>query len=277
MIAVIEIPAPAIVGTTRLIGIVGDPIAQVRSPEIYNPRLARARADAVLVPLHVPAAAFDEVLPGLMKLANLTGLIFTVPFKERAMRYAGTVLPSGREAGAINAMRRASANEWIGDIFDGAGLVRALGKRGVSAAGKRVALLGAGGAGRAIALALAASGAASLTLVDIDQGKAARLAADTSRVHPACATHTGRTCRAVDVDIVINATPVGMAPGDGLPADLGDLRAELVVFDIISKPAVTPLLGAAREAGCVVLGGAAMIESQADAVLDFLGFPTAQI
>lgn len=62
-------------GRTRLVAIVGDPIAQVRSPEVFNPRLAAAGHNAVLVPVHVPAAQFDTIMPALMRIPNLAGLL----------------------------------------------------------------------------------------------------------------------------------------------------------------------------------------------------------
>jgi shikimate dehydrogenase len=111
-----------VTGATRFIGLVGDPVSQVRSPDFYNPRLARVGANVVLIPLHVPADRFEATMPGLQQLGNLAGLLFTVPFKERAVAFADEILPVGLQVGAINAMRRNPDGHWISDIFDGVGL-----------------------------------------------------------------------------------------------------------------------------------------------------------
>jgi shikimate dehydrogenase len=258
-------------GATRLIGIVGDPVAQVRSPEFYNPRLARSGADVVLVPLHVPAEAFEHVMPGLLQLGNLAGLILTVPFKQRAAAFADHILPTARQVGAINAMRRDGDGRWTADMFDGTGLVRALETMGAPPAGKRVLLLGAGGAGRAIALSLASAGAAALMLYDLNPARLATLAADIARFYPHCPVATAAVATAAGHDIVINATPVGMAAGDGLPAPLGPFDSGSLVFDIVPKPDVTPLMAHAAAASCRVGGGRLMVDGQVAAVLDFLG------
>src|SRR5579862_4422536 len=90
-------------GTTRLLAIVGDPIAQVLSPEVLNPRLAKAGADALLIPLHVPSPDFETMMPALLRLGNLAGVIFTVPFKQRGLAFADRVLPAGQQIGTVNA------------------------------------------------------------------------------------------------------------------------------------------------------------------------------
>jgi shikimate dehydrogenase len=266
-----------VTGETRFIGLVGDPVSHIRSPDFYNPRLVRAGANVLLIPLHVPAHLFETTIPGLQQLGNLAGLIFTAPFKERAASFAAEILPSGLQVGAINAMRREQDGRWTADIFDGIGLVRALEAMDAAPSGKRILLLGTGGAGRAIALSLARAGASALTLCDHNPGKMSRLAADIARFYPACTVATPQTIAAAGHDIIINATPVGMAPGDGLPVPLGALDPACVVFDIVPKPDVTPLMAYASKAGCRVGGGRLMIDGQADAVLDFLGFGTSAV
>jgi shikimate dehydrogenase len=261
-----------VTGETRFIGLVGDPVSHIRSPEFYNPRLVRLGANVLLIPIHIPAELFETAMPGLLQLGNLAGLIFTAPFKERAARFADEILPSGVQVGAINAMRRDLQGRWSADIFDGVGLVRALETMNASPAGKHALLLGAGGAGRAIALALARAGVSTLTLFDRNPGKISRLATDIASFYPACAVATPAVVTADGQDIIVNATPVGMAPGDGLPTPLGRIDRSCVVFDIVPKPDVTPLMAYAAEAGCRVGGGRLMIDGQADAVLEFLGF-----
>lgn len=257
-------------GATRLYGIIGDPIAQVRSPQVFNPRLAAAGRGAVLVPFHVHPERFDDTVCGLMALCNLDGLIVTVPYKARALSLVDQVLSTGRQVGAINAMRREADGGWTGDMFDGRGLIRGLRAQGHDVAGRRVMLIGAGGAGSAVAVALAEAGAAAITLHDVEIAKAQALAARVAAAYPACRIVVG-TPTAEGHDVLINATPIGMAPNDGLPAPLGPLRPELLVVDVILKPEVTPFLRHAQSCGCATIGGLTMLEGQADEVAQFFG------
>lgn len=261
---------PIVDGATRLYGIIGHPIAQVRSPEVMTARFRALGRNAILVPLHVPPERFEEAVRGLKCLANLDGLIITVPYKARILPFIDEVLRMGREVGAANAMRREADGRWTGDMFDGRGLIRGLGQLGESVMGKRVTLLGAGGAGSAVAVALARAGAASIALWDIDQVKATNLAARVAAAYPDCAVRVAAP-NIEGADILINATPVGMTPGDGLPAELGAFDKRLLVIDVVMKPPVTPLMRRAREAGCRTIGGAVMLDGQADEVVTFFG------
>ena len=257
-------------GATRLYGIIGDPIAQVGSPRVFTERFRAAGRNAVLVPFHVLGAAFDETVRGLMALANLDGLIATVPYKARMLSYVDRVMRTGQQVGAINAMRRDPDGKWTGDMFDGRGLVRGLAARGHSVAGRRVLLIGAGGAGSAIACALAEAGAAGLTLFDIEDAKARALSARVSAAFPACQIRVDSPTPAGH-DMIVNATPIGMAPGDGLPAQLGTLDPKVVVADVVLKETATPLLRHADACGCPTMGGRAMLEGQVDEMLRFFG------
>ncbi|WP_108660015.1 shikimate dehydrogenase family protein [Acuticoccus kandeliae] len=258
-----------VTGATTLFGIVGDPIAQAKSPAVWNPLIARAGVNAALVPLHIREADFADAIGGVMRVANVTGLVFTLPFKQKAMALADNVRPIGAAVGAVNALRREADGTWTGEMFDGLGLVNALAAAGVPAAGRRVMLLGAGGAGSAIALSLALAGASAITLHDPETPRAEACADCVRRLAPDCAV----TVAAPDIggaDILVNASPVGMAPGDGLPAAFPALPASLTVADIVPAP-TTALLRLAAEAGCRTVAAGAMVGGQARAILDFFG------
>jgi len=256
-------------GATRLYGIVGDPVAQTGSPRAYTARFRAAGRNAILVPFHVPEAAFETTMRGLMALGNLDGIIATVPFKVRMLQFADHLLPTGRAVGAINALRREPDGKWTGDMFDGRGMLHGLAQHGHAVAERNVVLIGAGGAGSAIACALAEAGAASITLCDLDQRRARALAARVAAIAPACTLRIG-PATAEGADILINASPVGMKPDDGLPAPLGQLPPHLVVADVVLKDE-TPLRRHARACGCATVDGADMMLGQVDAMLAFFG------
>ena len=208
-------PQASINGATRLYAIIGDPIAQVKSPQVLNPRFAAAGLNAVLVPVHIRPELFDATVGGLMAIANLDGIIATVPYKARIMPFIGNALPMAAKVGAANALRREADGSWSGDMFDGRGLIRGLRDAGIPLGGRRVMLAGAGGAGSAVAVALADSGAAAMTIFDVDAGKVEALAARVAIAYPACDVRAGPV-QIPGHDMLVNATPIGMAPGDGL-------------------------------------------------------------
>lgn len=264
-----QIPSPAISGATRLIGFLGDPVIHAKSPQNFNPRLAAAGHDAVLVPIHVRQDDFDAAIGGIMAIANLEGLVVTMPFKERLIARLDEVSARARAIGAVNAARRRADGAWIGDIFDGVGLVGAVEGLGISPRGLTVGLVGAGGAGAAIAFGLAEAGVAALAILDRDGERAAdlcrRVAAVGSLVPVAGAFDLG------GVDLLVHATPVGMAPDDGIAIDIAGLTSRTAVVDIVTRPA-TALLQAAAVRGCRHAGGGAMVAAQTKAILGFLGF-----
>ena len=261
---------PMVDGATRLYGIIGDPIAQVKSPEILTARIRAARRNALLLPLHVKPELFDETVHGLKALANLDGIVITVPYKARVVPFVDRLMPTGERVGAINAMRREPDGSWAGDMFDGKGMLRGLREQGADPKGLRVMLLGAGGAGSAIADAVAEAGAASLIVFDVDTAKGSALAGRIARFHPGCSAKAGRPT-VESIDILINATPLGMADGDPLPMKLGKLDPKFVVADVIVKPGPTPFLKQAEASGCRIVGGRAMIGGQASELLRFFG------
>jgi shikimate dehydrogenase len=259
-------------GKTRLFGIVGHPIEQVRSPEMFTAEFRRRQRDAILVPMHVLPEDFDACLSSLMRVRNLDGLVFTIPFKTRASGLTRELGEQARAVGAVNALARLPDGHWRADIFDGIGCVEAFHRRGIGFEGRCVQLLGAGGAGSAIAVAVAGERPRLLRLFDVDAARAEALAARVARTHPGVALSVG-LANAADiasaVDILINATPVGMLEDSRLPVPLDLLPSGLVVMDAIVKPERTPLLALAEQCGCTTIRGREMMRGQIARMVDF--------
>jgi shikimate dehydrogenase len=257
-------------GATRLFGIIGDPISQVKSPTVFNTIFRKLDKNAVMVPIHIAVENFDAGIRGLKAVANLDGILVTLPYKSTVINYVDRVLPAAQRIGAVNALRRDRDGLWSGDMFDGQGFIGGVRAAGMDPKGRAIMLIGAGGAGSAIADALAEATAKSITIYDKVEGKAPSLAARVMKAHPRC--HVQASSPTIKgIDILINATPVGMAPGDGMPVELGGLKQDLFVADIVPKPDITPLLARARESGCKTMSGQAMVAGQADAILQFFG------
>jgi shikimate dehydrogenase len=262
-------------GSTRILVILGDPIDKVRSPETFTRRFEANGIDAVLIPVHVRAADLAVAVEGLKCWHNLAGIVVTMPHKEAMLAQADEVFETARLVGAVNALRPVGDGRWQADMFDGKGFVGGLDAQGQSARGRRVALLGAGGAGAAIAAALAQEGAASMAVHDLDAAKAERLASALRGAYPKLEARVATPDLARD-DLLVNATPLGMQPGDPLPWDLARLRPGTVIGDVTTKPDTPPFVAEAERRGAVVVRGRDMHEGQVRALGAFFGFDLAR-
>jgi len=259
---------PRVSGATRLYAIVGDPIAQVRSPEVFTARFATMGVDAVLIPVHVPAARFDAIVPALLDIGNLDGVLVTVPFKARMLRFATHLGQTARCIGALNALRRDTDGAWTGDMFDGAGFVRAAQRKGEAFEGRSIVLFGAGGAGSAIGFALATAKVASLAIIDPQGERARALAKTLAEAFPSCRVSAASGIPA-DANAIVNASTVGMRAEDGPPMPLGPLARDTLVGDVVVSEAPTAMIRHAMEQGCRYVTGKDMHAGQIDALMSF--------
>ncbi|MCC7040089.1 MAG: shikimate dehydrogenase [Burkholderiales bacterium] len=257
-------------GSTRLFGIIGDPIGAVRSPEVFNAMFMRQDVNAVMVPLHVGTADLRAVWTGLKAMRNLEGVVITMPHKTPAATLVDRLGRTATLIGSINAARREPDGRWQGDTFDGHGCVEGLRMRGHEVAGKGVFLLGVGGAGAAIAVALAEAGVARLVVQDTDAEKRDRILSRLTVAFPDVVLASGAIEDNAHVDVAINATPLGMKEDDPLPFDPALLDRSTLVVDIITKS--TPLLERAALTGHRTHGGQHMHHGQAIGVARFFGF-----
>ena len=255
-------------GKTRLYGIVGDPIAQVRSPEMVTHELQRRGLNAILVPLHVARADCARVIPHLMQLLNLDGLVMTIPFKAQALSLAHSLGLQAQAVGALNALARRKDGTWAGDMFDGMGCVQAFARRGLALRGKSVLLIGLGGAGGAIAAAVASEQPLRMHIWDLNPDRCRQSAELIARLSPDTQVHVGPP-HLDGVDVLMNASPVGMLDDARLPLVADALAPELVVFDTIVYPEQTPLLQLAHRSGCRVVTGREMMQGQIARIVDF--------
>jgi shikimate dehydrogenase len=255
-------------GATRLYGILGNPIAQVRSPETFSDGFAAAGINAVMLPMQVLPEHFDASVRGLMALGNLDGLLVTVPYKAQMVRYATRLGDTARCIGAVNALRREADGSWSADMFDGAGFINGAKRKGYALAGRRVTLFGAGGAGSAIACGLVTSGVQSLAIIDPAPGRAEALTGALRRTFPQADVRPA-TAPPADSTMLVNASTVGMRQEDGLPGEIGPLAPETLIGDVINTDARTPMIELAQRYGCPYVSGKDMHAGQGEALLAF--------
>lgn len=257
-------------GATRLNYIIGDPIAQVKSPGGMTEAFAARGHDGIVVPLQVAPEDLDTFFKAAAKTKNLDGIIITVPHKFACYRHCATTTDRVAVLGACNILRRNKDGGWHGEMVDGLGFVGAVRSQGFEPEGKRALLVGAGGAGSAIGLALIDAGVGELAIHDADTARRdalmQRLAARAKgKVTAGSGDPTG-------FELVANATPAGMKAGDALPFDAGKLAPSTFVGCVITQPAVSPIVAAARARGCKTSTGTQMYQALQSAMVDFLLF-----
>jgi shikimate dehydrogenase len=260
-------------GTTTLIAHVGYPTEAFKSPIIYNPYFEQAGIDAVVMPMGVKAEDYPAVLPALFRLTNIRGALVTMPHKVTTVGLLDDVTTTVKIAGACNAILRRADGSLLGDMFDGAGFVRGIERKGRPVEGARALVVGSGGVGSAIAASLAASGLAGIGVFDAIPAAAEALGARLQAHYPTLQVTVGSKDPA-GWDIVVNATPLGMNDGDPLPMDVTRLDPATFVGEVVMKQEMTPFLRAVEAKGCPVQVGTDMLFEQIPAYLEFFGFPT---
>ena len=260
-------------GASRLTLILGDPIAQVKSPAGMTAAMQARGHNALVVPVHVSPANLGALLAGAALAQNLDGIIATIPHKFACFAHCASTSPRAQTLGAVNIMRRTPAGAWHGDMLDGEGFVAAMRAKGRDPAGETALLGGAGGAGSAIGLALLQAGVARLAVHEPDATRRAALIAKLAAQHPGRVVEGSANPRGHG--LILNASPAGMRAADPLPVDITALEPSLYVGCVITAPEVPPLIAAARARGCSTGTGTEMYAEVQKLMLEFLLTPHA--
>ncbi|MGR3739111.1 MAG: shikimate dehydrogenase family protein [Limimaricola soesokkakensis] len=259
---------PQLDGETILYPVIGDPVAQVRSPRYLTEILARRGVNAIVPPMQVPAARVAAVFDTIRAVPNIGGAVVTIPHKIPAIDHCDVVSERARFVGSVNVIHKDAQGQLVGDNLDGLGYMDGVAARGFDPEGRRALLIGAGGAGAAVAHEILARGAAFLAIADLDAARrdAVITALETrfpGQVGPGSDDPT-------DFDLIANVSPCGMRPGDPFPADPARMRRGQFVACAITRPEVSPMVAAARELGCATMTGAGMFEAEAERLVDYL-------
>jgi len=244
---------PAIDSHTVLYGVIGDPIRHSKSPVMMNRAFRVTGVNAVYAAFHVSAGRLAAFAEGARAM-GMGGFNVTIPHKSAIMEYLDEIDPTAEAAGAVNTVVRRD-ERLIGYNTDGPGYVRSLKEEaGAEISGRRVVVLGAGGAARGILHALAREGPAHIAIVNRTYSRAEELARSLAAGVPAEALGPDDLREAcADADIVINTTSAGMSPNaDELPLgiDASWMKPGAVASDIVYNPMRTRFLMDAERAGC---------------------------
>jgi shikimate dehydrogenase len=252
----------AISGKTRVCGVIGDPIEHTLSPVMHNAAFSHLKLDFVFLAFRVKAAELENAMRGVRGL-GIHGLNVTMPHKNAVAKYLDEVDPTAKFLGSVNTILN-DDGRLLGFDTDGVGALKALRENSVNPDGKKLLLLGAGGAAKAIAYALAKE-VGKLCILNRASEKAKELAEVLSRTFGKKVMGDALSSSAVqrnlqDSDILINATSVGMHPNisQSLVAPQW-LKPDLCVMDIVYNPIETKLAKDAKAAGAHVISGVEML------------------
>jgi shikimate dehydrogenase len=244
---------------------------------VFNARFVAEKRDHLMIPIDATPDMLVTVMDGLRAMENFGGLTITIPHKVPIAEMCDELGEAARVCGAVNAVRFGDDGRLYGDIFDGAGFVAGLALKGHDIKGKRVLMLGAGGAARAIAVALCQADVGEIAIANRTRDKAQNLidamvqgaGYTQARVLDNMAEAALEAAR--DVDIIINTTSLGLHAGDALPLALDNVRANTLIADIIMVPERTEWLALAEEKGLQTHYGRHMLDCQLELIGRFIG------
>ena len=243
-----------ITGKTKIVSIFGYPIEHTFSPLMHNAAFSALGLDYCYIPFEVRPEDLKSALESIRAL-NIRGVNITVPHKEAVIKYLDELSKEAKLIGAVNTIENRNGR-LIGHNTDGRGFIKSLLEDAkTKVKGKSVLLIGAGGAGKGVAVSCALEGASEVVIANRTIKKAEELAKYLSRHFKkikffAIPLEKHKILNAiVKIDILINATSLGLQGKGLLPISQKDLHRDLVIYDLIYNPQITPLLKIARRAG----------------------------
>ena len=258
---------------TQTVGLIGYPLGHSISPVFQQAAFDHLGLAIRYELWETKPENLGQVVHGI-RGADKLGSNVTVPYKENVISHLDELDELASDIGAVNTIVK-KGSSLMGYNTDAGGFIRALREQGgFEPEGKQVTMIGAGGVARAISFSLIKAGAKSLTLFDIDLGRAEKLAAELKFTEIAIlGTNEGSQYEhaIADADLLINCTPIGMkhSPSEGQSPVAEELiRAGVFVYDVVYNPVKTPLLKMAERAGARALGGLSMLVYQGIAAFE---------
>jgi shikimate dehydrogenase len=247
-----------------LVACIGDPVAENPTEVMINAAFKAMGLDWIYLTIEVKSPDLAAAVRGF-RACQFRGFNCTIPHKVAVIPHLDQLSPAAEMIGAVNCVVIRDG-KLTGENTDGKGFLQSLSAvRPVP--GSRVAILGAGGAARAISVELARAGAAEVTVVNRDPMRGQTLSAlvrERTGVPSKFVAWKGDYIVPKDVDVIVNATPIGLFPDVDarIPLEADSLRPDLLVCDVIPNPPETRLIRDASSRGCVTLDGLGMLVNQ---------------
>ena len=259
-------------GTTTLLGLIGTPVEHSKSPAMYNHCFQKFGLDWAYLAFNIPQEKAGDAVQAIRTL-GMRGANVTMPCKNAVIPYLDKLTPAAEAIQAVNTIVNENGT-LVGHNTDGCGYTQNLRRSGVEVKGKRIVLLGGGGAASAIAIQAALEGAAEIAVFNLKDAFWPRVEKGLqaiAKAAPGCAITLNdlqdreALHRAIlRCDILSNATRVGMAPYEDQSniTDLSWFRPDLIVTDVVYAPPQTRMLREAQAAGCLTCDGLGMLLCQ---------------
>jgi len=256
-------------GTTGLLGLIGTPVGHSKSPVMYNYSFQKLGLDYAYLAFDITIEKLPDAISAI-KTFHMRGSNVTMPCKSEALKYMDELSPAARIIGAVNTIVN-DEGKLTGHITDGIGFVRSLKEDGAEVTGRKLTILGCGGAATAIQVQCALDGAREISIFNIKDTfyeKGEKTVENIKREMPECVVNLfdledmqKLNKEIAESDILINATLVGMHPYEGQTniKDTSVFRKDLVVADTVYHPKETKFLKDAQAAGCKTIGGLGML------------------
>jgi len=252
-------PRASVEGTTRVVGILGNPVAHSMSPRMHNAAYAALGLDYVYVPFHAAPSEIRSVVRA-MKTLGVVGFNVTVPYKQDVVKLVDRLTPSAAAISAVNTIYR-DGDEIVGDNTDATGFAEALRSHGTKIRGARVLVVGAGGSARAVLHALRDGGAKEVVLANRTVATARKLAREFGTAAAGLGALEDESLLASRT-LVVNSTPVGLKGGAYLAYRVAATPKSCLHFDLAYALGLTPFLALARKADRPILDGRHMLVHQ---------------
>ena len=239
----------------KIFALIGYPVGHTLSPYMHNAAFSKLKIKALYIPLSVEPKRLRQTIK-ILKDANIGGFNVTIPFKSICMRYLDRVDKLASMIGAVNTVV-VKGKRLIGYNTDVAGFLKSLREDlKFTPKNKSALLIGAGGAARAVAFALAKEGAKEIFITDIVKTKAVSLAKNIRKYFPKCKI---KSTTNYDIDLLVNATPLGMKKSDSLPVNPKLLHNRLSIYDVVYNPSPTKLVKTAKKRKIKAVNGLGML------------------
>lgn len=254
-----------IYGTTKLTGLLGNPVKHSISPNMHNSAFRKLALDYAYLAFEIEDGFLEDAI-NAMKIFKAKGFNITMPYKEKVIDFLDAVSEDAQIIGSVNTVLNDNG-KLVGYNTDGRGFIKALEESKMEYKGKKIVIAGAGGAAKAIAVQLAFEGAKEVVVLNRTLSNADEIANNINENIHTC------NARALEfhesslkeelqnANIFVNCTPIGMKSNvdESIISDISTLHKDLFVADIIYDPLKTKLLSMAEKAGCRTMNGIGMI------------------
>lgn len=253
-----------------LIPIIGDPVAQAATPDIWNEQFKQEHKDMACIPVHLHPNGLTAFMEMVRHADNIPGFISTIPHKAMIPALCDICSFEVELLGVANSIRKNKDGKFECAMFDGKGMISAIVAKGGIVAGGSLLIIGCGAAGSAIAFEALGVGALKIVVMDKNIALAERISGQLKTAFPDRDIRTSER-EHKNYSVIVNASPQGSQSTDDAPYPIDGLPMETIIADAITEPRPTAWLAQADKRGMTTVDGQEMAAAQSRLMQEFLG------